>query len=263
MSDSNKQSFWTGTGKVIFQSAISAIVFNAFFVVILFSTKTVEPSTDTYIGLIAGFIAISVAIVIGYQIYNAIQIKDEIVAQNNRIDSFNSKIESMNTNIENVKGNSNINTQKIINLENITNKYISKIEKEEIDNAYFDTWQTQLNIYLGDESENADFRFSLYLSMIIELAQSNLNSSQFSRYFAELLKLRFLLIETLKEFVSSKEYNETSRKEKIHKINIINNLIQSKRNYSELTVFINNIHQYIITMDDNYLSQIKQMNSIN
>ena len=95
MSNSNKQSFWTGTGKFIFQSTISAIVFNAFFVVILFATKTVEPSTDTYIGLIAGFIAICVTIVIGFQIYNAIDIRSKVA----EIDKKSIEFKRLNDNL--------------------------------------------------------------------------------------------------------------------------------------------------------------------
>lgn len=65
--------------KTIVQSSISAFVFVIVIITVLFPFTLIKPSTEAYIGIIAAFIAISVALVIGYQIYNAIDMNSRIM----------------------------------------------------------------------------------------------------------------------------------------------------------------------------------------
>lgn len=65
--------------KTVVQSLISAFVFVIVIIAVLIPFTLIKPSSEAYIGIIAAFIGISVAIVIVFQIYNAIDMNSRIM----------------------------------------------------------------------------------------------------------------------------------------------------------------------------------------
>ena len=82
------------------QWMINLVLFILSIAAILFSLLKVTPfeiTSETYIGTIVSLLSLATALVIGYQIYNAIELRKEIENQRKKYDEIikrNEKIES-------------------------------------------------------------------------------------------------------------------------------------------------------------------------
>ena len=68
--------------------SLLALIFSVIALIITFLRVDVTISNDTFIGIIASFIGLSVAMIIGWQIFSYIQTKSEIDKVYARLDSL-------------------------------------------------------------------------------------------------------------------------------------------------------------------------------